>query len=881
MNDAVVKSMTSLKTRNSYHLKNQQIAYIPTVEDDQIDYMCQDYLIDGQRHIVKQAFRKDPSDENSRLAFEVCFKLRYLKHKFMEPRKANKYITGIWKMQDLVHDNVIFPFALFINGRFIPWECMSIAIGKENYYLLSNNGEWGQEFDDILKNVQFAQIVSLPDHFKYESGVKDINVNDYALSFNADGYYNGIYADETLGNNESFYRFYTDLNSNHILYKRYDRNSNLQYLADPVEFDNINMRKVQITKENVLLFKNGLLGSGTRSNIVKAYDSNHKDETTKKVTPCLEFLTEDVELEKNLEIHIDSNMITILHERNIPHETKKGEVEYTVFINYHNSDNVNNISIPDSDCYKELVRNLSKEMQHQGKLPIIYPAYQTSLQDNFGNDDKPMTTIWDEKTNKLVSYQQNLYNLIYDILSYNSSLLNDALLSTSNLDIERHDGAWLKSITGDDGIAVIPRSHNLMCDEHILILVNGELYKLYYACTEYANKYNIPVQDINDDDIIEFLRFKNVNNLTGSLVVNKDDKYFNYSTDVINEDMILFSTETDQDYFDFPADGLQHFPVEYKILKDDKGYTKIELKNEFYYGKKLTVAYKNRYKQFTFILKGTTDKYTVNLGDKFMYCNDYAKFLVFYNGRKLGSDQYRLTLPVRPTTPFSTFDIYLTLPIVDGDRLDVIYVPSLMKDIYMEYTLDSNGDIIIDKELLNYDVSRDLFMVWINGCKIPKDYIRDINTNQIAITNNFKSINTVCVTQYIPEIDDITQVIKHILGNSKDSFAITWDMALDDYLKEEKDADLHKFLGINVNEFDTSEESLYENAVPIKSIMYELIREKYVMNPRVDITEPFMYDYQDVDKTAIEGRDSDDNAILPVADSNRQDNLDNVDREWP
>ena len=53
------------------------------------------------------------------------------------------------------------------------------------------------------------------------------------------------------------------------------------------------------------------------------------------------------------------------------------------------------------------------------------------------------------------------------------------------------------------------------------------------------------------------------------------------------------------------------------------------------------------------------------------------------------------------------------------------------------------------------------------------------------------------------------------------------------------------------------------------------------MNPRVDITEPFMYDYQDVDKTAIEGRDSDDNAILPVADSNRQDNLDNVDREWP
>ena len=795
MNDAVVKSMTSLKTRNSYHLKNQQIAYIPTVEDDQIDYMCQDYLIDGQRHIVKQAFRKDPSDENSRLAFEVCFKLRYLKHKFMEPRKANKYITGIWKMLDLIHDNVIFPFALFINGRFIPWECISIAIGKENYYLLVNNAEWGQEFDDVLKNVQFAQIVSLPDHFKYESGVKDVDVDDYALSFNLEGYYNGIYSDY-----QSYYRFYTDSNSNHILFKRYPNASTpkLTYIADAIEFDGINMRKLQITKDNILLFKDGLLGSGTRSNIVKAYDSNHKDEATKKVTPCLEFVTEDIRIPENPMIGIDSNMVSILElDGTIVHinSTSYGKVEYCVFINYHNSDNANNNALPDSSYYQEKLRGLTKQ-DHD--YTYIKPSrYRTELQDNFGNDDKPMTTIWDEKTNKLVSYQQNLYNLIYDILSYNSSLLNDALLSISNLDIERHDGAWLKSITGDDGIAVIPRSHNLMCDEHILILVNGELYKLYYACTEHANKYNIPVQDINDDDVIEFLRFKNVNNLTGSLVVNKDDEYFNYSSDVINEDMVLFSTETDQDYFDFPADGLQHFPVEYKILKDDKGYTKVELKNEFYYGKKLTVAYKNRFKHFTFILKGTTDKYTVNLGDKFMYCNDYAKFLVFYNGRRLGSDQYRLTLPVRPTTPFSTFDIYLTLPIVEGDRLDVIYVPSLMKDIYMEYKLAGTGDIIIDKELLNYDVSKDLFMIWINGCKIPKDYIGDINTNQIDIMHNFKSIDTVCVTQFIPEIDDITQVIKHILGNSKDSFAITWDMALDSYLKEEKNADLHKFLGLD------------------------------------------------------------------------------------
>ena len=53
------------------------------------------------------------------------------------------------------------------------------------------------------------------------------------------------------------------------------------------------------------------------------------------------------------------------------------------------------------------------------------------------------------------------------------------------------------------------------------------------------------------------------------------------------------------------------------------------------------------------------------------------------------------------------------------------------------------------------------------------------------------------------------------------------------------------------------------------------------MNPRVDITGPFIYDYQDVDTTAIESRDKDGCAILPVNDSNRHDNLDNVERPWP
>ena len=52
-----------------------------------------------------------------------------------------------------------------------------------------------------------------------------------------------------------------------------------------------------------------------------------------------------------------------------------------------------------------------------------------------------------------------------------------------------------------------------------------------------------------------------------------------------------------------------------------------------------------------------------------------------------------------------------------------------------------------------------------------------------------------------------------------------------------------------------------------------------MIGANVDTTEPFVYDYTDVDKTAIEGQDSGGNNLLMAGDSNRTDNID-VPREW-
>ena len=379
----------------------------------------------------------------------------------------------------------------------------------------------------------------------------------------------------------------------------------------------------------------------------------------------------------------------------------------------------------------------------------------------------------------------------------------------------------------------------------------------------------MPVQDIKDEDIIEILRFKNVNNTELSITLNKYEVE-NYNTDIVNDNMILFSTETYDDHFDYPYSGLQHFPVDYK-LDDSNG--NITLYNDNYYGKQLKLVYKNKFKHATYKLSRTPGEYTLDLGDKFMYCNDYKKYLIFYNGRRLTSDNYRLTLPVRSTTPFSRFEIYLTMPINEGDKLDVFYVPALMNDVALLSEIDLSGDIVVDKSKLSYDLTSELYSVWVNGKKVPASHILDVGAasseddslkSLFRIITNEHSTQSICVTQHIPSDEELSKYF----DNDKDNI---WDM-----ITKNNVFDIESLLGEYIDELSNNEPSVYKEAVDIKSIMFELIREQYMMNPRVDTSEPFIYDYQDVDQTAIEDYDSENNAILVTSDANRQDNLDNV-----
>lgn len=814
---SIIESINLHKKKSVVPIVDNQMAYIPTVEDDQIEYMPFYYIIEGKRYLINQGN-------------QCCFRLRYLRKKTMPPRKALRFRHGRWPMQYLVDDEVIYPFMLFVNGRFIPWEMISIVTSQDNFSIIVNTGN-NVNYISLVRDVKFAQIVSLPSQIQYVQDYGQLD-DSVVMSFDQYGMYESTATDYIV-------RCTTD--AHHIVYKFWET-------TEPVNaFTVMNNTEAKLTEKNIILFKNGLLASGDRKNIVRAYDDDAKNNETGYVAPCLELETDDDILDINPGVKFDSSLLTI-GDGTIPANTR---YDFGIFINTKYTVTADNLN-------KTSLEGLAPHIQNQtagADLPFL----------------KELQVPFEMSMDRNKSYDQNVVDCIKTMMSYNASLFNSVIAESSNLVIEEHDGQWILDALRDDGTIVLSRQHSVTSDEYMLMLVNGELYQYYNFAKYKGSQCTIPIQGINAEDHIEILRFQNVNNYQTEITVNEDDGYQYYSSTYINEDMVLFSTETDAEHFEFPADGLQHFPVDYTLDTDENGLIKITLTNPFYYGKKLVLVYKNRFLHYTFHLQASTDPeyFRVDLGNKFMYCHEYSKYMVFYNGRRLGSDHYRLVLPVRDTTPFTDFQIYLTMPIADDDVLDVIYVPSLMRDIILIPSVPTSGEITLDKSLLDYGLSTDLYMVWVNGKKIPKDCITDIDSTHLRITSNVDSTEHVCITKYIPGIDVLTNAFK-------ENEAL-WDTAL----AQLTTAEVYALLGITGEELINSEPSVYDKAIDVRVIMYELIRDQYVTNNMVDASNAFIYDYIDVDTTAIEAYDPNGIAILPVADANRTDNLSDVAREWP
>ena len=185
-----------------------------------------------------------------------------------------------------------------------------------------------------------------------------------------------------------------------------------------------------------------------------------------------------------------------------------------------------------------------------------------------------------------------------------------------------------------------------------------------------------------------------------------------------------------------------------------------------------------------------------------------------------------------------------------------------MQDIVYSSLIENNGFIEVDKNILGYGISTDLYIIWLNGKKVAKSDIKDIDATRFQITSSEKAVRNLCITKYISDIDILVDDFKNQTSNWDDVFAqLTYD-------------EIKQMLGISALGLTNEETDFTTTATDIKAVMYELIREQYVANPRVDITGEFVYGYADIDTTMLEEYDGDGRVLLKVADAENEENLD-------
>lgn len=902
----VIDTINRYKARSADLLQSQQEAYIPRLED-QIEYVAQSYTINNQRVVINQMYH-------------VCFKLKYLKWGTAPKRTMDTYfdykkkssvtvndksvyseyvnMNGLeYNMKDLVNNKIIRPFMLFIDGVFIPWEIMYIHLSREQSYLTvktnmheNNSGKkfYDERFGNLIRSPRYAQIVSIPDYIGYVSNYsvlaedKKPTPDEIIFGFDHYGKYN-------MDNPEYVYYYKSTRTYYNTVTRTWTGETPRMYLARysadgigvsaiPV-FDNVT--DIEMDKSNVFLFTNGILTTGNTSvlkiaketeidlpiNIIGTYDSADDLESVvanagdyAKVGDAyyryngyswkyMEFVRktisgqniEEIAIKEpiipNPEIRFDSTLLTIGDGTNRNADTYR----ICVFANRKYDASVDNIVPFEVEPLSKVVDSINK-----GEEPPVW----------FKNASEPFQF----KMDRIKTYEENVANAIRYMMHYNPAFFGTAVYNKSRVDVEEKTTEWIYAYMSDQGVLTIPRRHYDGDDECLLLFVNGEIYPYMSASSYIANEFVVPINGIESTDRIELWRFKGINNNTYDIIVDEADGFANYSPDIINNDMVLFSPIPDTDYFDFSGETLQQFPVDYTLETDADGKIKISLANNFYYDKPLTVAYKSRYVHYTYRPTKSMPDFAINLGNSFKYCHDTKRYNVFYNGRRIDPSKYRLVVPNSPTLPFVQFKLYMSIPVTAGDRIDVIYSPIQFEDIVIYPTIPTSGDLVVEKDIVDYILNPHLYMVWVNGKKVPSSSIAVIDSTHMRIMTDENSVEYVAITKQIPSVEEIAEQF-----HENESL---WDSVT----AQLSDEEVEEFFGIPYGSLSDNESSIVAGAVGNKQLMYELVREEYLNNFRVDTTEPFLYDYED--KTLVE-----EDGIINIADASIDDNIDEIDRD--
>ena len=574
-------------------------------------------------------------------------------------------------------------------------------------------------------------------------------------------------------------------------------------------------------------------------------------------------------------------------------------------------------TMPDHRIYKELdvEYNIDSEMR-------FIPELTESIVFLNNSDEKAadlvtnIVSALDFKMERNLLYEDNVENAIDSIVDFDPMLLNG--IYHTFVDSKTFTGKQAKAslvytfmYENKRGLK-IPRKLYKNHETYIMVFVNGELIENYSRMIAYANFFFIPLdnnQSFNDDDVIEVLFFKNVNNneIAFELNLTHNPSQFagvNVNTDALYNIQLEGLENNLQDYRFYNMEVFQpyirpkelcifsYYPkymIKYPTLitnpeeevafnvsyRDDDNNLCIkgesikhvildEPLNEFNdndksLAKQLVATSKHKFiYQRLYIDKRS---YRIRLDKRFRFCNNQNQYVLFVNGRKMMHDSYLVTVP-KHTRPFNNIYLYTARFVNPEDRIELFYLPYSMEDINItdKYELDESGYFTFNRSELNVPLSKDLYLFFINGKKIPRTHIIDIDSNTIRVAINTNTLNYITV---IPiNIDTLPDVVDYMQDNNKIS---KYDFAVDYFRLYETNTVyyLNALFNCNTSMTDNEDDKIWVDVGRI-AILNEIIRDFWVTSGYEYQKKLFVYDYFEDE---LFEQDSSGNLMLPSLDA--------------
>lgn len=501
---------------------------------------------------------------------------------------------------------------------------------------------------------------------------------------------------------------------------------------------------------------------------------------------------------------------------------------------------------------------------------------------------EPLIQTFDFDHDRNMSYKTNLENAMRYIVRYDFNMLKDLFTEDTNIRSYTYTGFEFKCKADDKGYVHFSRKHGSPGIENVVIVfVNHKLYQYMIDVTYTTNIVNVPIFGILNDDHVEILMFSSCNNYIYNIKVNSANDLVYTHPDIGLEDCYIMSEECPDAVYDVPEDseGRKQYTVSFSYEKVGDKY-KILFDNSYYYGKELALVPKRQFRYYRF--KQKDGQYKIILPTQFNYCHDPDRYLIFVNGKKIDRTEYTITVmnKDRPFDKLILYistildeedyvDIfYIPEILVEKYKLDAMAKSGLLM-------LEDKVDGV--NYPTTYPLSKYTSMVFINGLKANPLDIKDVDLNTMLINvdkyirNEDGSIaqdgygHDVLNAHQVDSVDNIT-IMEYAVGNKEvagyleglyeqtgasydpesidfnqpasDAWKKLIKVLLDKYSEEGKDyAGLEKIFG-NIFENDNPAENYKDNFAELRSILYDVVIDYYLDRSKATTGAAFVYDFE-------------------------------------